>query len=443
MLKAIALGTLAQSALLLSGLLVYWINFPPKFVGVLAGFGAGALIEAVAFDLVAEAQALDSLQFAVWMLVGAAILLIGDAIVDRRFGGGGAMGIVVGSMVDGVPESAIFGIQVATGFRSASVSSPRSSSPTSLRRSRPPPISRRRDGRWVDWWACGRSYSCSVASHRPRIPPRRHVLGRRRGSHGRARGRRAPRDADQLADAVRVRTRRAARRRRYRPRLLHPVDVLMADMPEPEQERPRLHRPRRLIEAFYSTEQLRAGAAAHPAHVRALGHVHGGPGGFHRRRGADRDDLGGPSSVRGSPPPPGLRGRVRRALRDRRDPNVFIPDQIGDKGFMALVSALLYLGAPFSIIRHLVLRRAIDRETVLGAIAAYLMMGMFFAFAYRALGAIQAGPFFGPRATGRSRRTCSSRSRRSPRPATATSSPQGTQDNPSPSWRCSSGSCSS
>ena len=41
------------------------------------------------------------------------------------------------------------------------------------------------------------------------------------------------------------------------------------------------------------------------------------------------------------------------------------------------------------------LRRAVDRETVLGAIAAYLMMGMFFAFSYRALGAIQAGPFFG------------------------------------------------
>jgi ZIP family zinc transporter len=82
MLKAIALGTLTQSALLLSGLLVYWINFPPKLVGVLAGFGAGALIEAVAFDLVAEAQDLSSLQFAVWMLVGAEILLIGDRIVE-------------------------------------------------------------------------------------------------------------------------------------------------------------------------------------------------------------------------------------------------------------------------------------------------------------------------------------------------------------------------
>ena len=62
---------------------------------------------------------------------------------------------------------------------------------------------------------------------------------------------------------------------------------------------------------------------------------------------------------------------------------------------MAVVSALLFLGAPFTIVRHLVLRRTVDRETVLGAIAAYLMMGMFFAFSYRAIGAIQAGPFFG------------------------------------------------
>jgi len=80
--------------------------------------------------------------------------------------------------------------------------------------------------------------------------------------------------------------------------------------------------------------------------------------------------------------------------------NLFVPDQVGGNGFMAVVSALLYLGAPFSIVRHLVLRRTVDRETVLGAIAAYLMMGMFFAFAYRSLGAIQVGPFFGPSGDG-------------------------------------------
>jgi ZIP family zinc transporter len=168
MLKAVALGTLAQSALLLSGLLVYWIHFPPRFVGVLAGFGAGALIEAVAFDLVAEAENLDSLQFAIWMLAGAAILLIGDRIVDRRFGvgGGGAMGIVVGSMVDGVPESAILGIQVATGYPITLSFFAAVFVPTSLRPSLPPPISRSNGGRSVGSRASGHRSWCSVASPR-------------------------------------------------------------------------------------------------------------------------------------------------------------------------------------------------------------------------------------------------------------------------------------
>jgi Ion channel len=75
--------------------------------------------------------------------------------------------------------------------------------------------------------------------------------------------------------------------------------------------------------------------------------------------------------------------------------NLIFPDQMGEGGFLALVSGALYLAAPFSIIRHLVVRRTIDMETVLGAIAAYLMIGMCFAFAYRALGAMQAAPFFG------------------------------------------------
>jgi ZIP family zinc transporter len=53
------------------------------------------------------------------MLVGVALFLTGDRIVERRFGSGGAggaMGIVVGSVVDGVPESIIFGIQLETGL---------------------------------------------------------------------------------------------------------------------------------------------------------------------------------------------------------------------------------------------------------------------------------------------------------------------------------------
>jgi hypothetical protein len=41
------------------------------------------------------------------------------------------------------------------------------------------------------------------------------------------------------------------------------------------------------------------------------------------------------------------------------------------------------------------LRRGIDTETLLGAVAAYLLIGMFFAFAYKAAGEFGSVPFFG------------------------------------------------
>ena len=118
-LKAFGLGAVAQSSLLLAGLLVFWVTVPRRVVGVMAGFGAGALLAAVSFDLIAETVGLDEWELVLWMLVGVAVFLVGDRIVERRFGSdgtGGAMGIVVGSVVDGVPESIIFGIQLATGL---------------------------------------------------------------------------------------------------------------------------------------------------------------------------------------------------------------------------------------------------------------------------------------------------------------------------------------
>jgi ZIP family zinc transporter len=117
-LEALGWGLLSQSSLLLAGLLVCWVTFPTKLVGVLGGFGAGAMIAAVSFDLVPQAQVLESWEFAIWMLVGVAVFLLGDKLVERQFGTagtGGAMGIVVGSLVDGAPESLILGIQVGSG----------------------------------------------------------------------------------------------------------------------------------------------------------------------------------------------------------------------------------------------------------------------------------------------------------------------------------------
>jgi hypothetical protein len=64
------------------------------------------------------------------------------------------------------------------------------------------------------------------------------------------------------------------------------------------------------------------------------------------------------------------------------------------------LSSLLYFVAPFAILRHVIFRREVDRETMLGALAAYLLFGMAFAFTYRFLAEVQGGPFFGAQGEG-------------------------------------------
>ena len=138
MIQAVLLGALAQAALLLSGLAVYVVKVPRRVVGALAGYGAGALLGAIAFDLIPEGEELPNLEIAIWLLIGAAVFVLADRLVETRFGGesaaktdpgpsapaeetaaatsaGGPLGIVVGAVVDGVPESLIFGIQLAAG----------------------------------------------------------------------------------------------------------------------------------------------------------------------------------------------------------------------------------------------------------------------------------------------------------------------------------------
>ena len=80
--------------------------------------------------------------------------------------------------------------------------------------------------------------------------------------------------------------------------------------------------------------------------------------------------------------------------------NLFIDRGLTGTGVMAAVNGLLYLAAPIIVIRHLLLRQTVDTQTMLGAITAYLMIGMSFAFSYRALGALGADPFFGSQGDG-------------------------------------------
>ena len=118
MLNAFALGAVSQLSLVLSGLAVFLVTVPKRTVGALAGFGAGALIAAVSRDLLPEAHALQLIQSAIWALLGALAFIVGEHAVHKKFGSegaAGALGIVVGAIVDGVPEAIIFGIQLASG----------------------------------------------------------------------------------------------------------------------------------------------------------------------------------------------------------------------------------------------------------------------------------------------------------------------------------------
>ena len=54
-LEAVLVAALAQSSLLVGGLIVYAHRFASKTIGLLAAFGAGALLSAVSFDLIPEA----------------------------------------------------------------------------------------------------------------------------------------------------------------------------------------------------------------------------------------------------------------------------------------------------------------------------------------------------------------------------------------------------
>lgn len=80
--------------------------------------------------------------------------------------------------------------------------------------------------------------------------------------------------------------------------------------------------------------------------------------------------------------------------------NLSVGKETIGEGAVALMSAVLYLIAPFSIARSLLYRRAVDVQTVLGAIDIYLLVGMLFAFVYRFLGVVQPSLFFGLKGDG-------------------------------------------
>src|SRR5688572_6027926 len=82
---AVALGGLAASSLLIGAGIAIWLRPSNRVVGLVMGFGAGALISAVAYDL-APAAVAEVGPVTLSLGLGALAFFAGDWLIDRRGG---------------------------------------------------------------------------------------------------------------------------------------------------------------------------------------------------------------------------------------------------------------------------------------------------------------------------------------------------------------------
>lgn len=129
-------GLLAGSALLLGAGLGYTLRIPAHVVAAVMAFGAGVLLSAVSFELMAAAYERAGLApVAAGTLAGAAAYTAGNAWLARRGARhrkrsghhpartqpsenelrGSGLALALGALLDGVPESAAIGVSLLEG----------------------------------------------------------------------------------------------------------------------------------------------------------------------------------------------------------------------------------------------------------------------------------------------------------------------------------------
>jgi ZIP family zinc transporter len=121
-------GLLASSSLVLGAVLALVFRIPSRAIGLVMAFGSGVLISAVAFDLVEEAagKASGNGPVLLGLFAGCGVFFGGDWLIDRHGGedrkdargaqeSGSALSIVLGTVLDGIPESMVIGLTIFEG----------------------------------------------------------------------------------------------------------------------------------------------------------------------------------------------------------------------------------------------------------------------------------------------------------------------------------------
>jgi ZIP family zinc transporter len=121
-------GLLAASSLLVGAGIAEELRVPRRLLGLIMAFGVGVLISAVSFELVEEAFRVTGhgWSVAVGLVAGALVFFGGDVAIDRMGGrrhrrAGGTAGrgsgpaILLGTVLDGIPESIVIGLTLVNG----------------------------------------------------------------------------------------------------------------------------------------------------------------------------------------------------------------------------------------------------------------------------------------------------------------------------------------
>ena len=128
MLESLLWGLVASSSLLIGGILALRVPVGRLALGLVMAFGAGVLLSAVSFELVEEAFTKSGLlrDVAIGLFAGCAAFSLGDFAIDRMGGGdrkdidgeaadGSSLAIVLGIVLDGIPESVVIGLTLLEG----------------------------------------------------------------------------------------------------------------------------------------------------------------------------------------------------------------------------------------------------------------------------------------------------------------------------------------
>jgi ZIP family zinc transporter len=126
-LSAFGWGALASGTLLAGALLAFVLRPGPRLNAAVLALGSGVLVGAIAYELVEDALRAQSFaRVAVFLLLGSAAYVAGVLALARhgvrhrknpagRQVDSAAEAIVLGSVLDGIPESVVLGLTVANG----------------------------------------------------------------------------------------------------------------------------------------------------------------------------------------------------------------------------------------------------------------------------------------------------------------------------------------